>query len=344
MAKLTLTKETRQLFVSYRGSQKNLAVEISQAAKAAGWTAKTIVEYAKSPYPAGSALEAKWLTDYFAERITPGCTFVILVSEDIDESHWILWEAVEGFTKAYRIIVCWLGGSNPLQTIFPLPRWAYRIIDSPQSFIIDVRGQPRLATPAIMRILSPSRRYHFLLRLQQASTLFVSLALLILPVSVVITASALPEAAGAAMRSLLLRPWVCLAALWMSVALTVIFYPSYGGPIRLDRQAIDRRIRLITPGFTGWRWHRFIFPLSFVLICAAHGISLFALKKMAEIPFRVFIEAGALALVVRFGYERFRWNAFTVHLGKIYRKLAKHYGLSFEQMAAVRKDAMGGRL
>ncbi|MGZ8845805.1 MAG: hypothetical protein ACXW3C_05020 [Pyrinomonadaceae bacterium] len=325
-------KETKHVFVSYRVSRKDLAVRMSDAAESVGWIADTIEEALNSPYPPGSVEESQWLTDAFAERIEPGCTFISLVSDDADKSQWILWEALEGFTKSYRVIVCWLSGSNPEKIVFPLPRYMYRFMDSPQAFIVDARKDPELAVTAVKRILSPSRRYRVLFRLQQVLTILVCIALTLLPGTVLLGTSVLSPALANPIRSALLRPWVCLFSLWLSVPLVGIFYPSYGGPARLAPDPIDKHVRLITPGFTGWKWNSLLVPLSFVVMCTVNGIGLFTLQSMTTIGWSVYIEAGILGWLLLMGYERVRRNVFSVHLGKILRKIVKYYGVTLEEL------------
>jgi hypothetical protein len=119
------------------------------------------------------------------------------------------------------------------------------------------------------------------------------------------------------------------------MALTAIFYPSYGGPSRLDPHPIDERIRLITPGFTGLRWHKFFYPACFIIACALNGIDFFSLRSMRAIGFVVYLEGAIMGLLMRMGYEKIRWNIFTVHLGTIYRKLNKFYGLKPDEAEEV---------
>lgn len=327
-------KETKHVFVSYRISRKDLAVRMSDAAESVGWIVDTIEEDLNSPFPPGSPEESKWLTDTFAERIEPGCTFISLVSDDADKSRWILWEALEGFTKAYRVIVCWQSGSDPEKIVFPLSRYMYRIMASPQSFIVDARNDPELAITAVKKILSPSRRYRVFFRLQQGLTVLLSVAMLLLPGTVLLGTSMLSPALATSIRGALLRPWVCLFSQWLGMALIAVFYPSYGGPSRLAPEPIDKRVRLITPGFTGWRWHHLFFPLSFIIMCTVNGIGLFTLESMSTIRWRVWFEAGTLTWLLQMGYERVRWNVFTLHLGEIYHKLIKYYGISLEEFRA----------
>jgi len=116
--------------------------------------------------------------------------------------------------------------------------------------------------------------------------------------------------------------------LWLGVVFARIFYPSYGGPSRLAPNCTDKHIRLITPGFTGWRWRKLFVPFSFIIMCSLNGIELFTIQRMTTIGLKVYLEAGVLALVLRWAYEQARWNMFTVHLGIIYRKLLKHYNVS----------------
>src|SRR5215216_6118750 len=128
-------RENSHVFVSYRASRRELAVRVSAAARESGWVADTIEEYLDSPFPRGSVEESIWLTDEFAKRIEPGCTFIMMASEDAGESRWLLWEALEGFGKSYRVIVCWLAGADPLKVVFPLSRIAYKVMHCPQAFI-----------------------------------------------------------------------------------------------------------------------------------------------------------------------------------------------------------------
>lgn len=326
--------QIKRVFVSYRVSQKDLALRMSGAAEAVGWISDTVEEDLNCPYPRGSPEESKWLTDEFAKRIEPGCTFVALVSEDAAQSRWLLWEAVEGFTKAYRVIVVWLSGSeDPLKIVFPLSRRWYRFIDSPQSFIVDARSDAGLAIRAVTKILGPSRRYRIIFRLQQISTVVISLGFVLFPVTVLLGTSVVSADLAASIRAVLLRPWICLLTLWFGIAFSRVFYPSYGGPSRLAPDCTDKHIRLITAGFTGWRWHKLCFPFSFIVMCSLNGIGLFSIQRMATIGFKVYLEAAALALVLRWAYERARWNMLTVHLGTIFRKLLKHYNVSDQQFA-----------
>jgi len=183
--------EIKHVFVSYRVSRKDLALRMSGAAESAGWIADTIEEDLNCPYPRGSPEESKWLTDEFAERIEPGCTFVALVSDDATQSRWLLWEAIEGFTKAYRVIVVWLSGEDPLELVFPLSKRWYRFIDSPQSFIVDARSDGDLAIRAVAKILGPTRRYRIIVRLQQIAIVALSLALVLFPITVLLGTSLL---------------------------------------------------------------------------------------------------------------------------------------------------------
>jgi hypothetical protein len=321
-------KETQRVFVSYRGSRKELAVSISQAARTVGWTADTVEQYLEVPFPRDSAYEFKWLTDRISERIEPGGTFVMMASDDANESHWVLWEGLEGFLKAYRVIVCWVSGTDPLKVVFPLPRFMYRLMSCPQAFIVDARGDPQRAVAAVTRILSPSRRYRVLFRIQQVATTVVCLAMGLSPVTVLLVTSILPGSSAAAIRHALLRPWVALLSLWLSMVVIGIFYPSYGGPSRLAPDRIDRHIRLVTPGFTGWRWRKIITPVSFVLACLVDGIQLFTLKSMSVIRLGTYLKASILAVILVLLYQRVQLNMFTSHVGLIYRKLLKHYGLT----------------
>jgi peptidoglycan/xylan/chitin deacetylase (PgdA/CDA1 family) len=45
----------------------------------------TIEEDLGHPYPPGSADEFRWLTDHFEERISPGCTFIMMATDDAYE-------------------------------------------------------------------------------------------------------------------------------------------------------------------------------------------------------------------------------------------------------------------
>jgi hypothetical protein len=319
--------ETRHVFVSYRISHKELAVRISKAAEAVGWTADTIQEYLNCPYPVGSPEESMWLTDEFAKRITFGSTFVIMATKDAEESRWMLWEAFECFAKSYRVIVLWLSGSDPLKIVFPLPRIAYRFINSPQSFIVDARNDPDTAVTAVTRILNPSQRYRIVFTLQRVVTTVVCTAMLLLPVTVVVVASMLPQETAAWMRSVFLRPWVCFLSMWLSLALTGIFYPSYGGPSRLDPHPVDKRIRLITPGFTSRRWHKLLYLACFVLACALNGIDLFSLRSARVIGFKIYLEAAVGGWLLRESLEQVRWKLFKVHSGKLYRKITGFYNV-----------------
>jgi len=110
------------LFVSYRSSQRDLAMRLSQIGRAAGLLVDTIELDLESPYPRGCAQESKWLTDQFAERILLGCTFIMIASEDSTRSQWLLWEALEGFAKAERVLICWVSGDDPYHVLFPRGR------------------------------------------------------------------------------------------------------------------------------------------------------------------------------------------------------------------------------
>jgi hypothetical protein len=319
-------KETSHVFVSYRGSQRDLAVRVSDAAEATGWVAETITVDLKCPFPAGSANEFMWLTDRFSERIELGCTFVMMASDDANESRWVLWEGLEGFTKAYRIIVCWLSGTDPLKIVFPLSRLYYRMMLSPQAFIVDARGDPKRAVLAVTKILSPSLRYRILLRVQQVAIALVCIALLLSPVTILLATSALPFSTAHSIRSVLLRPWVCLLSLWISMVVIGVFYPSYGGPSRTAPDRIDKHIRLVTPGFTGWRWKNMIFPASFIFACMIDGVKVFSLHSMSTIGWGTWLKAFIFTVILGWCYQRMQWNLFTMHLGVLYRRLKKAYG------------------
>jgi len=320
-------RQTRHVFVSYRSSRRDLAIRISDAVKAFGWIADTVEEDLKCPFPSGSAHEFKWLTDRISSRIEPRCTFIMMVSDDAQESHWVLWEGLEGFGKAYRVIVCWLSGTDPLKLVFPLAQIAYRVIESPQSFIVDARADPNLAVTAVARILNPSRSYRVILRLQQGAIVLVGIAMAIWPVTVLLATSVLPTTTAGFIRSVLLRQWVCSLSLWLSIPMIGIFYPSYGGPSRIAPDRIDGHIRLITPGFTGLRWSRIIFPASFMLACAIDGIRFLSLDSMAAIGRGTYIKAAIIGVISTLCYDRFCWNLYTMHVGATYRRLKKHYGL-----------------
>lgn len=321
------SKEIKHVFVSYRGSRKDLAVSISRAARTVGWSADTVEQYLEVPFPRDSAYEFKWLTDRISQRIEAGGTFVMMASDDANESHWVLWEGLEGFVKAYRVIICWVSGTDPLKVVFPLQSFMYRVMRCPQAFIVDARSDPQRAVTSVTRILSPSRRYRVLFRLQQVATTAVCIAMGLLPATVLLVTSVLPVSAAAAIRHALLRPWIGLLSLWLSMIVMGIFYPSYGGPSRVAPDAIDKHIRLITPGFTGWRWRKIIVPVSFVLACLVDGIQLFTLKSMSVIGLGTYLKASILSVILILLYERIQLNLFTSHVGQIYRRLQKHYGI-----------------
>lgn len=321
------SSENRHVFVSYRGSRKDLAIEISNAARENGWVADTIEQDLEIPYPRGSAHEFKYLTDRIAERIKPGCTFVMMASDDASESHWVLLEGMEGFSRAYRVIICWVSGSDPLKVVFPLSKVAYRIIRCPQSFIVDARGDPHRAVAAVTRILNPSRRYRNLFRLQQVLTNVVCAAFALLPLTVLLGTALMPVSTAASVRSLLLRPWVCLFSLWLSVIIAGAFYPSYGGPSRLAPEQVDRYVRLVTPGFTGWRWRKLITPMAFVVACLFDGVGFFTMESMSIIGKGTYIKAFVLAVLLSWGYQRIQLNLFSHHIGATYRRLLKQYGI-----------------
>ncbi len=329
---MAFTKEIPHVFVSYRGSRRDLALKISEAAKAAGWTSDTIEEYLRIPFAAGSPHEYKWLTDRFAERIEPGCTFVIMASNDANESRWVLSEAVEGFLKSYRIIIFWVSGDDPLRVVFPLPLWAYRLMSCPQAFIIDARRNPDENVAAITGILKPSRRYRITFRLQQFVTALLSIAMLISPVTVLLVSSLLPAATADTVRHLFLRPWVGLSLLWFAIVIVGVFYPSYGGPSRLAPDKFDKQIRLVTPGFTGWRWRKMITPVAFILAFFIDGLSFFNLKSMSTIGIGTYFKAFIIAVILVLLYQKVQWNLFTSHVGTIYRKLAKYYGMDLSDL------------
>ena len=329
-------KEIPRVFVSYRGSRRDLALKISESAKAAGWTSDTIEEYLQIPFAAGSMHEYEWLTDRFAERIESGCTFVIMASDDVNESHWVLSESVEGFLKAYRIIFYWVSGNDPLRVVFPLPIWTYRLMSCPQAFIIDARRNPDETVAAITGILKPSRRYRITLRLQQFVTALLGIAMAISPVTVLLVSSLLPAATANTVRYLFLRPWVVLILLWFSAVIVGVFYPSYGGPLRLASDKFNKQIRLVTPGFAGWAWRRMIYPVAFILACFIDGISFFNLKSLSTVGVGTVVKAFIISIMLGLLYQRLQLNLFTSHIGTIYRRLAKHYGLDFRDIARMR--------
>lgn len=325
------SKQISHVFVSYRGSRRELAIKISQAAREVGWTADTIEEYLEVPFSRDSPYEFKWLTERFSERIESGCTFIIMASHDADESHWVLWESLEGFIKAYRVIVYWVSGADPLKIVFPLPKFAYRLMPCPQAFIVDARRDPSSAVTAITRILSPSRRYRLLFRLQQIATTFVCMAIGLSPVTVLLITSVLSDPTATVMRNALLRPWVSLLLFWLSLVMVGVFYPSYGGPSRIAPDPIDRHIRLVTPGFTGWRWRRITFPLAFILACLLDGIKIFTVKSMSGIGQQTYVKALIFALILGWFYQRIKWKLFTTHIGVICSRLMKHYGVDLSK-------------
>lgn len=254
-----------------------------------------------------------------------------MASDDANESRWVLWEGLEGFTKAYRLMVCWLSGADPLKTVFPLSQIKYRFISSPQSFIVDARDDTDIAVAAVTKILNPSRRYRVLIRLRQLATVVVCLAMAVLPLTVLLASSMLPTAAGELLRSALLRPWVCLLSLWLSFIAIGIYYPSYRGPSWLAPDPVDPYIRLVTPGFTGWGWSQAIFAATFIVACEIDGFQLLTLHSMDGITLGTYIKAGIIGAIVTWCYEKVRWNLFTVHVGTIYRKVMKFY--DFEDTA-----------
>ena len=333
---MSFTKEIPHVFVSYRGSRRDLALKISESAKAAGWTSDTIEEYLHIPFPPGSAHEYKWLTDRIEERIEPGCTFVIMASDDANESRWVLSESVEGFLKAYRIVFYWVSGNDPLKVVFPLPLFAYRLMSCPQTFIIDARRNPDEAVAAIMTILKPSRRYRITLRLQQFLTVVLSMAIGVSPGIVLVVSSLLPAATANTVRHLFLRPWVSLMLFSFSFVIAGVFYPSYGGPSRLAPDKFNKQIRLVTPGFTGWRWRKMIFPVSLILAFFIDGISFFNLKSVSAVGFGTYVKAFIIAVILRLLREKIQFNLLTHHLGTIYERLAKYYGVNLRDIARTR--------
>jgi hypothetical protein len=315
-----------RVFVSYRASHRELAARVSDVAREAGWASDTIVEYLDSPYPRGSGEEAAWLTEEFARRIEPGCTFIMMATEDAAESQWLLWEAMEGFTKAYRVVVCWLSGTDPLKVVFPLPPFQYKLMRCPQTFVVDARGDPERVTAAVGMILSPPLRYHVLLRLRQVMTVVLSVVLLLLPAVVLLVESLLPAPAADALHSTLRYRWAYLLAFWFSFVVIRLSFPAYDGPSRLAPYPVDKYIRMMSAGFAGPSWGKLYLPASFIAACMIDGINLFGVRSSSDIGFWTYFKATAIAALLGLGYERVRFNLFTVHVGTIYRKLKKYYG------------------
>lgn len=315
------------LFVSYRSSQRDLAMRLSQIGRAAGLPVDTIELDLKSPYPQGSVHELEWLTDQFAERILPGCTFIMIASEDSTRSPWLLWEALEGFSKAERVLICWVSGDDPYHVVFPLRPYLYRIMRAPLSFLIDGRSGPGIIEDAVSHILAPDLRYRVVLRITQVAVAVISMALLLSPAVVLLVARTLPAHVSSLVTSALLRPWVAWLGLMLAMIFMGIFYPSYQGSLRFARKSTDRFVRVITRGKTGPRWSKLMYGFAFVGACSFNHVHLLSLKLASGIPLVVWIEAAIGGVLLSLAYEHGRTNLFTVHAGSFLRRLNKYYGL-----------------
>src|SRR3954468_9709292 len=325
MLNLSSSRTPQHFFVSYRTTHRGLAFRISDVARRAGCIVDTIEVDLASPYHRGTAVESHWLVETFPTRIVLGCTFMMIASEDASASPWILWEALEGFPKARQIVICWVSGRDPFSILFPLPRYMYRIMHSPQSFIVDARSDSDISVDAVEHILRPTLRYRFMLHLTQAGSSLVCAALLFSPLTILAVSYLLPSNAGSLLRLGLLRPWVCLVCLLLSMIFFGVFYPSYGGPLRLAPRATDRYTRLVAPGPAGPRWNKMLFAVSFVVACTLDGIQLGSISSMSVIGLGTYGKAAILGALLSICYERVRWNLFTVHLGETGRKLEQHY-------------------
>ena len=314
------------LFVSYRSSQRDLAMRLSQIGRTAGLLVDTIELDLECPYPHGSAQESNWLTEQFAERIHLGCTFIMIASEDSRQSRWLLWEAMEGFTKAERVLICWVSGDDPYHVVFPLQPHAYHIMNAPLSFLIDGRSGPSIVENAVSHILKPNLRYRVMLRITQLVVAVISIALLFSPVTVLLVAQTFPAPVKTMVTAALLRPWVAWSCLLLAMIFMGIFYPSYQGPLRLARKPTDRFVRVITRGRTGPRWSKLMYGVTFVGACLLNNIHLLSLKSASTVPLVVWIEAAIGGALFSFAYERLRFNLFTLHLGAFKRQLDKYYG------------------
>lgn len=268
-----------------------------------------------------------WLTEQFAERIFPGCTFVMIASEDSARSRWLLWEALEGFLKAERVLICWVSGDDPYHVVFPLQPHTYRMMAAPLAFLIDGRSGLKIIEEAVSHILTPSLRYRVVLRITQIAVAVISIALLLSPVTVLLIAEILPAHAKTIVTSALLRPWIAWSSGLLAMIFMGIFYPSYQGPLRFARNPTDRFVRVITRGKTGHRWSEMIYGFTFVGACLLNHVHLLSLKSASTIPLVVWIEAAIGGVLLSLAYDRGRLNLLSHHLGAFKRQLEKSYGL-----------------
>ena len=303
-------------------------MRLSQIGRTAGMLVDTIELDLASPYPRDSARDVTWLIDQFAERIVFDCTFIMIASKDSTESPWLLWEAFEAFSKAKRVLICWVSGNDPYKVVFPLePSYQYRIMRAPLSFLIDCRSGPSIAENVVAHILAPDLRYRVVLRFTQIAVVLVTLALLLFPVTVLLIAQLLPPHMGIRLTSALLRPWVAWASLSLATIFAQIFYPSYQGPLRFARKPTDRFVRVITRGDGGRQWNKLIYAFTFVGACWINGVHLLSLKSASGVPLVVFIEAGIVGFLLEYAWDRGRFNLFTHHLGAFNQKFEKYYGV-----------------
>jgi len=302
-------------------------MRLSQIGRAAGLIVDTIELDLESPYPRGSAQESKWLTDQFAERIFVGCTFIMISSEDSSRSPWLFWEALEGFAKAERVLICWVSGDDPYHVVFPLRPHLYRIMSAPLSFLIDGRSGSNILEDAVSDILSPNLRYRVVLRITRIAVAVISLVFLLSPVVVLLIAGMFSAHVKTIVTSALLRPWVAWSGLMLAIIFMQIFYPSYQGALRFARKPTDRFVRVITRGKTGPRWSKLMYGFTFVGACLLNGVHLLNIKSARLVPLDVWIEAAIGGVLLSFAYERVRFNLFTHHLGGFKKQLEKYYGL-----------------
>ena len=290
-------RDLAHAFVSYRTTHRDLAIALSDAARKTGATVDTIETDLECPSPRGSQEEFVWLTKEFEKHIPSNTTFVMIASDNYQDSPWTLVEAVQGFTKAARLIVIWRSGQDPLKSILPLNTIAYRFVQSPLSFIVDARASDAVAVHGLLRILSPSPRYRLINRTYQVANVFLCLLLVLFPVTVLAVAALVPTASDW-LTSILLRPWVGVIAVSAGFILIPIFYPSYTGPSLFDFQPVDKCIRKTMVGFAGRRWWTIRWPVAFFLACIVTNVDILHLTSMADIGATTYVVMAAISMLL----------------------------------------------
>jgi hypothetical protein len=74
-----------------------------------------------------------------------------------------------------------------------------------------------------------------------------------------------------------------------------------------------------------------------MLACLIDGVKFFTMKSMSSIGLTTYLKAAAIGIGLVWLYDRIQFNLFTSHVGVIYRKLAKHYGVDVRTLMSARQ-------